>query len=251
MWRLISPIAITSVSLVLAVDDGTTGAYDASPIVEVSACIGCRCRRKGIVSTWKGLTMARKRKSEGDIGADEHGGDTASLNASNRAEIIRGVCRDLAAMEEERKSLTAGISELKQERIKGDLGMKIADFAVVYRLYGLEQEDRDTLFDTLRETFDALGVGMQLGFLDALKEQKDREQAAGLGDPSNPKGGRRAAAKSNGVAPENEDARRDGLADGAEGTDTHAGLWPQGTPGHASYVLATEEAKRARSGAEA
>jgi len=108
--------------------------------------------------------MSRTRRKNGH---DEGGGDTASLNVANRAEVIRQVCVDLAALDAERQSISANIRELKQKRIKGDLGMKIADFAVAYRLYQLEQDDRDTLFDTLRETFSALGVGEQLDWLKA------------------------------------------------------------------------------------
>src|ERR1700723_1092400 len=112
------------------------------------------------------MMAKRQQRNNGEDEADESGGGTASLNVANRAEVIRQVCCDLANLETERKTIGARISELKQKRIKGDLGMKIADFAVAYRLYGLEQDDRDTLFDTLRETFEALGVGTQLGFLD-------------------------------------------------------------------------------------
>lgn len=123
-----------------------------------------------------------KRKQQNN--GEDQGGDTASLNVSNRAETIRRACREITSLEASRKSISQDIASLKQTLVKGELGMKIADFNVALRLYQLEGEDRDTLFDTLRETFEALGVGQQLGFLDALAEQKEEERANGLADPN-------------------------------------------------------------------
>src|SRR3546814_10647644 len=80
--------------------------------------------------------------------------------------------------------------ELKQTRIKGDLGMKIADFNAAYRLYKLEDDDRDTFLDAIRETFEALGIGQQLDWLkaadddagvsdDAIREARVKGREAG------------------------------------------------------------------------
>src|SRR5690606_2806344 len=104
--------------------------------------------------------MARKLKNETTEPAPAQPGH----NAQARKKIIRDVCRELVRLEAQRKEISEKISELKNTKIKGDLGMKIADFAMAYRLYQLEGEDRDKLFDTLRETFSALGVGAQLDF---------------------------------------------------------------------------------------
>lgn len=129
--------------------------------------------------------MPRKPKQQNN-GEDHEagGGDTASLNVSNRAETIRRACREITDLEGQRKALSADIASVKQSLVKGELGIKIADFNVALRMYQLEGDDRDTLFDTLRETFEALGVGQQLGFLDALAEQKEAERANGIREPN-------------------------------------------------------------------
>ena len=85
---------------------------------------------------------------------------------SNRQAAIRDACSRIAALEGERASIGADIREIKQTTIKGELGFKLSDFATCYRLYTLEGDDRAVFFDTLRETFAALGVGEQLDFLD-------------------------------------------------------------------------------------
>jgi hypothetical protein len=100
---------------------------------------------------------------------DEDDPSPPQANSAARAETIRKACRQITDLDAKRKAISAEMAEVKQTLIKGDLGMKIADFALALRVYQLEGEDRDTLFDTLRETFDALGVGEQLGFLDALQ----------------------------------------------------------------------------------
>lgn len=93
-------------------------------------------------------------------------------NSAARADTIRSACREITELEAERKSIGKEISSIKQKKVKGDLGMKIADFNVALRLYGLEAEDRDEFFDSLRETFGALGVGAQLDWIDELAHSK-------------------------------------------------------------------------------
>ncbi len=86
-------------------------------------------------------------------------------NIKARKEIINEVVKELASLEADRKELGESIRAVKQKRIKGDLGMKIADFNAVVRLYNLEVKDRNLYLDTLRETFSALGLGEQLDFI--------------------------------------------------------------------------------------
>lgn len=88
-------------------------------------------------------------------------------NSKARAGIIVGVCRQVSQLESKRKVIGEEIREIKNKQIKGDLGMKIGDFNVAYRLYQLEDEARDQLLSTVRETFLALGVGQQLDWLEA------------------------------------------------------------------------------------
>lgn len=125
-----------------------------------------------------------KRKNGIDRDPTAAGEDPSppQANSAARADTIRKACRQIIELEEQRKEIGAAISNVKNTLVKGDLGMKLADFNIALRLYKLEGDDRDELFDTLKETFEALGVGEQLGFLDALKQQKDAEAAAGVGD---------------------------------------------------------------------
>lgn len=88
-------------------------------------------------------------------------------NSKARKDIIIDVCRKVSDLEAKRKEIGAEISAIKNKRIKGDLGMKVGDWNISYRLYQLEGKDRDQLLATVRETFAALGVGDQLDWLEA------------------------------------------------------------------------------------
>lgn len=90
-------------------------------------------------------------------------------NGAVRAKIIREVCEELDNLDAERKAIGAQMREIQQKRIKGDLGMKIADFAAARRLATLEDDDRSTYIDAVRETFAALGVGAQGSFFAAFE----------------------------------------------------------------------------------
>lgn len=118
--------------------------------------------------------MARGRKNgagraldpKQDFGEDPQ---REASNAKARQAIIKQACHDIAALEAERKKIGESISEIRQTKIKGDLGMKLADFGAIYRLYKLEGDDRTAAIDTLREGFKALGIGEQLDFIDAMQ----------------------------------------------------------------------------------
>lgn len=97
---------------------------------------------------------------------------------TNRHAVIRDVCKSLAELQAQKDEITTRIRNLKNERIKGDLGMKVSDFNTAYRWYLLEQDDRDTLIDTMRECFEALGVGEQLSFVAAMEHEQE-ERASG------------------------------------------------------------------------
>src|SRR5689334_12539235 len=84
------------------------------------------------------------------------------LNSTARKAIIRETCAQLKELDEKIAALNAKRRNIVNKRIKGDLGMKVADFAFARRLYALEGGDRDELFETLTETFKALGKGGQL-----------------------------------------------------------------------------------------
>ena len=93
--------------------------------------------------------------------------ETENANVGARKDIIVSVMKEVTALEGERKEIGEKIRSLKNTKIKGDLGMKIGDFNIALRLYNLEGNDRDELLDTVRETFEALGVGDQLDWVQA------------------------------------------------------------------------------------
>jgi hypothetical protein len=129
--------------------------------------------------------MARgrmQRNEDHEDAAREHlnGANNENIEVSNsgaRADIIRSAVRYVANANAEIKALREDLNEYKQKHIKGDLGMKLADFAAVYRVSQLEVEDRDKLLDTLREGFAALGIGGQLNWLDAAEDEGERADA--------------------------------------------------------------------------
>lgn len=96
---------------------------------------------------------------------------TALHNQPDRKDAILDVCRRIENLEGEISALQEDKRNLKNEVIKGQLGMKVSDFNVAYRMYKLEQEHRDTMLDTMRECFQALGIGGQLNFLDAMAQE--------------------------------------------------------------------------------
>lgn len=89
-------------------------------------------------------------------------------NATARKENIVSVIKRLAVLDEEIRSLSQARNEIKQKEVKGDLGMKISDFNIARRVYLLEGDDRRQMLATMRETFDALGIGEQLDFITAM-----------------------------------------------------------------------------------
>lgn len=94
-------------------------------------------------------------------------------NSKARKRLIVNTMKRLEALEIERKAIGDQIAEIKNKEIKGELGMKITDFNIARRVYLLEGEDRRELFATMRETFDALGVGETLNFVTALEKDGD------------------------------------------------------------------------------
>jgi hypothetical protein len=92
------------------------------------------------------------------------------VRLSNRAAIIQQACKQILALEAERKAVSSELAEVKAKLIKGDLAMKIADFNTLLRLYKLERDDRDQLIDVLREGFRALGIGESVDFIAAMEK---------------------------------------------------------------------------------
>ena len=97
------------------------------------------------------------------------GADVVPLNSAARKAIITQTLQQLETLEAERKGTSDLIRELKAIKIKGELGMKISDWNIFKRLHALEGGDRDELLATVREGFDALGVGAQLDWVEAAE----------------------------------------------------------------------------------
>lgn len=91
-------------------------------------------------------------------------------NSAARADLIRAAVRRISELDGEIKELQAARTAYKNKTIKGDLGFRLADWNTTYRFYGLEDEDRDRLLDTIREGFHALAIGEQSNFLTAMPD---------------------------------------------------------------------------------
>lgn len=104
---------------------------------------------------------------------------TAGHNSAARAGVIRDIKTKLADVDSRIRELQEERKRIKG-RIKSDLGWKVADWNVMARFADLEDEPRDVLFDTLREGFRALGIGMQSTFLDALEGKPEAPKSGKL-----------------------------------------------------------------------
>ncbi len=102
----------------------------------------------------------------------------ANHNAKARKEIIRKVASDLDRIEAEIKEKREEAAKIRNEKIKGELGMKIADFNLARRVYKLEDDDRAEAVDTFREAYEALCKGDQLDWLDATSQAPATNGAA-------------------------------------------------------------------------
>lgn len=78
--------------------------------------------------------------------------------------------KKIANLNTQLSAAKADRSAFKNKEIKGTLGMKIEDFELSIRAFELEYEERKGLFGTLREVFNALGIGEQMNFLPTLDD---------------------------------------------------------------------------------
>lgn len=118
----------------------------------------------------------RGNSGSGDASKPGQGHNSAPATVAARREIILDVCRDVAGLEADRKVIGEKIRTIKAKKIKGDLGMKIEDFNIAFRLWGLEGRARDELLAAVRELFDAQDVGEQLDWITAA----ERAASAGV-----------------------------------------------------------------------
>lgn len=113
--------------------------------------------------------MPRRKKADsealdgGPVEEDRH----EEVNSAARAETIREVCETIAEYDRQIDGIKAERKAVIETRIVADLGMKAKHFSAAYKLYQMDQSERDTLQDTIRECFRALAVGEQSNWLDA------------------------------------------------------------------------------------
>lgn len=111
----------------------------------------------------------------------------AARTGHNRKKLIVETCTHLATLDAKIKRLQEERREIVSTNIRGSLGMKVADFNAAYRLSKLENDDRDTMIDTVVETFSALGLGRQLDMFRELKstdkESSPKGSTSDNGDP--------------------------------------------------------------------
>jgi len=91
------------------------------------------------------------------------------VNSAARAEIIREAHETISEYERQMKGIKAEIKAVIETRIVAGLGMRKGDFALARKLHDMDQEKRDGLQDTIRETFRALSVGATVNWLDVAE----------------------------------------------------------------------------------
>ena len=99
---------------------------------------------------------------------------TKDHNAKARKEQIVKAFAEYEKLHAERKDIGAAMTEITG-RIKEDLAISPAAFKNAFKLWQMEDHDRDNLLTQMRECFDSLGVGQQMDFLTALAREKERE----------------------------------------------------------------------------
>jgi len=149
-------------------------------------------------------------------------------NSRERAKLIVEVFQELKALDDEKATTNSEWRErlngIVNEKIKGILGMKKADFLPGYRLWLLKQqaEDKDgakreiqQYLDTLRETLEAAEIGEQLDWVDAAERTKAK-----------------APTERAGTTDTLDDAKRKGTAAGKEGKNFDTNPYPANTKHH-------------------
>lgn len=131
-------------------------------------------------------------------------------NSAARRDAIRSIKYQLDDVNSRIAELTEERKQIKG-RIKSDLGWKVSDWNAMARLADLEAEPRDQMLDTIREGFEALGVGGQLNMDDFLSGNP--RQA-----PEKPKRGRKPKSQGEQIA-EAMLAAQDHLSDGEDEFD--------------------------------
>lgn len=115
--------------------------------------------------------MARRKKAEAEEQVEGIEAEAPQAkpprNAEARAAIIRDVCETIGEYDRQIDGIKAERKAVIETRIVADLGMKKGDFNAAYKLSLLDQDDRDGLFDTIREVFSASAIGTQINWLDA------------------------------------------------------------------------------------
>lgn len=177
--------------------------------------------------------MPRRKKVETPEAEAQDEASPPAANSEARAATIREVCQTIEEYDRQIEGIKAERKAVIETRIVADLGMKKQHFATAYKLYQLDQGERDSLQDTIRECFAALGVGEQLNWLDAAAQAVTGLKREGVE-----------------ISVPHDEARKAGYEDGMAGNRRRAGEWPSGYYGHADYEFGHTEGTAAWEGAQ-
>lgn len=130
------------------------------------------------VMTAKGSKGPKAKRSKKTTTATKPETQTSSVstfdNQRDRAALIRKTVADIAALDAKIEALQAEKRGIKNERIKGKLGMKVKDFNFAANYHDMERDSRADFTSTLREVSSALKTGETINFLDVIEKQ-DRD----------------------------------------------------------------------------
>jgi ribosome modulation factor len=114
--------------------------------------------------------------------ADEAGGLARNRNIDA---LIRDAVKSAVNFKARIKDINDDFKEYKTRVVKGDLGWTLSEFNMLVKLYETEQEIRDRHLSRLRIGFQALSMGQQLDWVDAVESDR-RDEAVETDSPRPP-----------------------------------------------------------------
>lgn len=105
-------------------------------------------------------------------------------NTEARKQTIKKAAAEMERIDAQIKELREEKNAIKNEKIKGELGMKISDFNLALRIYRLEDENRSEALDTFRECMEALAPNEQMDWIKATGQDRAAVGTPGLGAPT-------------------------------------------------------------------
>jgi ribosome modulation factor len=202
--------------------------------------------------------MAKKLNETTAAGIGHNELSETEINA-----VLAAACQDLHLLDEERSTFNAkqkqAREKIKQGKIKGLVGMKIADFnALIYRPFMLRRDDENMedfkQYRTAQQiAHNFLAVGEQANFLDVLQEMAEagrsedigaKAGAAKSGGKKGAKGSKKAASNGSKAGdgfeedqPESTaDAKAKGFEAGKAGENFDSNPYDEGSKNHQHWA---------------